>query len=114
MPAAILATAAAFSIQSHDGAFIESIDLDATVEVAELLNSQGQIGRAAPYKEMTKGTVKGHDTLTVVPGIGSSNVAGVEGGLTIITSVKTGEKNTEWNGWEYSFNHYADAESQQA
>jgi hypothetical protein len=111
MPAGKLDTALDFGIKSHGGAFIETIDLDATVEVAELLNSQGGVGRAHPYKEMAKGSVKGHDTITVVPGVGDSGVDGVEGGLTIITSLKTGEKNTEHNGWEYSFNHYPDAAS---
>ena len=110
MPAGTLSTALDFGIKSHNGTFIDSIDVDASVEVAELLNSSGKIARAHPYKEMAKGTVKGHDTISIVPGIGDANVDGVSGGITIITNLKTNEANDKHNGWEYSFNHYPDAE----
>ena len=105
-----LPTALVFGVHSRTGTFIESIDNDATVEVAELLTSAGEIGRAHPYKSMSKGTVKGHDTITVVPGTGTAGV-GESGGVTIITSLKTSEKNTEHNGWEYSYSYYPEATS---
>lgn len=108
MSAFSLPTALNFGIHSHDGSFIESISNDASVEVAELLNSQGEVGRAHAYKNIAKGTVKGHDTLTVVPGAGDAGV-GITGGVTIITSLKTEEKNTEHNGWEYAYSHYPEA-----
>lgn len=108
MPAFSLPTALSFGIQSHSGAFIESIDCDATIEVAELLDSQGKVGRVHPWKPMSKGTVKGHDTMTVAPGEGDPGL-GVSGGVTLITSVKTSEGNDKYNGWEYSWSNYPDA-----
>ena len=107
----VLASTLAFGIQSlsSTGTYIEAIDNDATVEVAELLDSTGEVARAHPYKNMSKGTVKGHGTTAIVPGAGSSGITGASGGITIITSLKNSEKNTDWNGWEYSYTIYPSA-----
>jgi len=107
----ILAPALEFGIVSNSGALIEAIDNDATVEVAELLDPTGEVARVHPYKNMSKGTVKGHGSVSVVPGVGDAGV-GASGGVTIITSFKSSEKNTEWNGWEYSYTVYPAAQSE--
>ena len=106
----VLAPALEFGIVSNSGTLIEAIDNDATVEVAELLDSTGEVARVHPYKNMSKGTVKGHGTTAIVPGVGNPGV-GSPGGVTIITSFKSSEKNTEWNGWEYSYTVYPGAQS---
>ena len=106
----VLASTLEFGIVSNSGTLIEAIDNDATVEVAELLDSTGEVARAHPYKNMSKGTVKGHGTISVLPGVGDAGV-GANGGVTIITSLKNSEKNTEWNGWEYSYTVYPGAQS---
>jgi len=101
----VLSSALEFGIQSNSGTFIQKISNKASVETAELLNGSGEVGRAWPFKNMSKGTVKGHDTTAVVPGVGDSGV-GSNSGLTIINDLTNEEENTTPTGWEYSYTVY--------
>lgn len=102
----MLPTALEFGIQSHSGALIESVDAEKSVEVAELIGSDGEVARAHPHKTMIKGSVKGHDTMTLDVGGDDAQVDGITGGLTIITRLKVSEGNQTFNGWEYDFSNY--------
>jgi len=59
-----------FGITRHGGALIDSVETDDSVQVKELAGSDGEIARVRPYRKMTEGSVKGHGTLSVVPGVG--------------------------------------------
>ena len=100
-----------FGITRHEGALIDSVETDESVQVKELSGSDGEVARVKTYKSMTEGSVKGHGALAVVPGVGESGVDGIAGGVTVITNVKKSENNEDFDGWEYSFKHYPTAEA---
>ena len=101
-----------FGITRHAGALIDSVETDDTVQVKELAGSDGEIARVNPYRKMTEGSVKGHGQISVVPGVGDSGVSGVNTtGVTVITNVKKSESNEDFDGWEYSFKNYPNAEA---
>src|SRR4029079_9055343 len=94
------------------GTLICSVETDDSVQVKELPGSNGEIARVKPYRSMTEGSVKGHGTLAVVPGVGDPGVSGLPtGGVTVITNVKKNENNEDFDGWEYNFKHYPTADS---
>jgi hypothetical protein len=106
------ATDVKFGVTRHEGALIDSVETDDSVQVKELAGSNGEIARVKTYRAMTEGSVKGHGQLSVVPGVGSSGVTGVAStGVTVITNVKKNESNEDFDGWEYSFKNYPTAES---
>ena len=106
------ATDVKFGVTRHTGALIDSVETDESVQVKELAGSDGEIARVKPYRKMTEGSVKGHGTLAVVPGVGDPGVSGLPtGGVTIITNLKKSENNEDFDGWEYNFKHYPTAEA---
>ena len=98
-----------FGISRHEGALIESVETDDSVQIKELAGSNGEIARVKPYRKMTEGSVKGHGQLSVVPGVGESGLSNA--GVTVITNVKKSESNEDFDGWEYSFKNYPNAEA---
>ena len=101
-----------FGITRHEGALFDSVETDDTVQVKELAGSDGEIARVKTYRQMTEGSVKGHGDLSIVPGVGDPGVSGLPtGGVTVITNVKRNESNEDFDGWDYSFKHYPNAES---
>jgi hypothetical protein len=101
-----------FGISRHAGALIDSVETDDSVQVKELAGSDGEIARVKTYRKMTEGSVKGHGTLSVVPGVGDPGVSDLpSSGVTVITNVKKSENNEDFDGWEYSFKNYPNAEA---
>ncbi len=98
-----------FGITRHSGALIDSVETTQSVQVKELAGSDGEIARVHTYREMTEGSVKGHGTLSVVPGVGDPGVSGVTGGVTVIPELKKSESNDDFDGWEYTFKNYPNA-----
>ena len=101
-----------FGISRHEGALIDSVETDDSVQIKELAGSDGEIARVKAYRQMSEGSVKGHGQLSVVPGVGDPGVSGLPtGGVTVITNVKRNENNEDFDGWDYSFKHYPKAEA---
>lgn len=96
------ATDVKFGITRHAGALIESVETTDKVEKKTLKGSSGNVARVKATNPTTTFSVKGHGTLTVVPGIGSANITDMTGGVTIIEEVKKTESNDDFDGWEYS------------
>lgn len=104
------ASAVKFGITRHTGTLIDEVSTEEKMEVFKLRGSTGSTKLVKPFDKMTSGTVKGHGETDVAVGIGESGVEGIDGGVTIITSFKHTQKNNEGDGWEYSFEHYPEAE----
>ena len=100
-----------FGITRHSGALIDSVETTKSIQVKELVGSDGEVARVKTYKSMTEGSVKGHGSVTIAPGVGDSGVTGVTGGVTIIAELKESESNEDFNGWEYTFKNYPNAQS---
>ena len=105
------ATDVAFGIQRYSGALIQSVDTTAKIEKKELRGSDGNIARVHPYNPTTQFGVKGHGAVTVVPGIGSSGISSISGGLTLIEEFKLNDKNDDFQGWEFSGVNYPNAQA---
>ena len=70
------------------------------------------LGAALAWGRTASGSRVPHGALAVVPGVGDPGVSGLpNGGVTVITNVKQSENNEDFDGWEYSFNHYPTAEA---
>lgn len=104
------ATDVKFGITRHAGALIDSVETSDKVDKKELKGSDGVVQRVHTYNPTTSFTVKGHGALTVVPGVGSSNITDIAGGLTVIDEVKRTESNDDFDGWEYSGMNYPAAQ----
>src|SRR5690242_10811922 len=104
------ASAAKFGVNRHQGALIEEVSTEEKVDLFTLRGSKGKTALVKPYDRKVSGTVKGHGETSVAVGVGDPGVEGIDGGVTVITSFKFNEKNTEADGWEYSFEHFPDAE----
>jgi hypothetical protein len=101
-----------FGITRHTGALIDSVETDDSVQIKELAGSDGEIARVRTYRKMTEGSVKGHGTISVVPGVGDPGLSDLpSGGVTVITNVKKNESNEDFDGWEYSFKNYPNAQA---
>ena len=105
------ATDVTFGIKRHTGTLIDSVETDDSVQVAELPGSDGEIARVHPYQSKTEFSVKGHGTLTVVPGVGSAGITGITGGVTVIKSVKKTDHNTNFDDFEYAGSNYPNAQT---
>jgi len=104
------ATDVTFGITKHQGALIESVELERKVEQKALKGSNGNVARVHVYNPTNSGSVKGHGALSIVPGIGDPGVAGASAGVTVITSVKETESNDDFGSWEYQYENYPHAQ----
>lgn len=100
-----------FGITRYTGALIESVETDDTVNVAELAGSDGEIARVKTFQSKTEFSVKGHGTMAVVPGVGSSGITGYTAGVTVIKSVKKTDHNTNFDDWDFSGTNFPSATS---
>lgn len=104
------ATDVKFGITRHAGALIESLETSEKVEKKVLKGSNGNDARVKPFNPTTSFSVKGHGTLTVVPGIGASGISDIAGGVTVIEELKRTETNDDFDGWEYSGTNHPNAQ----
>ena len=104
------ATDVKFGITKHEGALIDSVEVEKKIEQKALKGSNGNVARVHVFNPTNSGSVKGHGELSVVPGVGDPGVEGITGGVTVITTVKESETNEDFDGWEYQFDHYPNAE----
>lgn len=104
------ATDVKFGITRHAGALIDSVETTDSKDKKELRGSNGNVARVKMYNPTTKFSVKGHGTMTYVPGIGSSGITDIAGGLTVIDEVKKSEANEDFDGWEVSGVNYPNAQ----
>ena len=98
-----------FGITRHSGALIDSVETTKSIQVKELVGSDGEVARIKTYKSMTEGSVKGHGSVTIAPGVGDAGVDGVSGGVTVVTELKETDHNEDFNEWEYNFKNYPNA-----
>jgi len=100
-----------FGITRNAGALIDSVEVEQKIEQKALKGSNGNVARVHVFNPTSSGSVKGHGALAIVPGVGDAGVTGVTGGVTVITTVKQTETNEDFNGWEYQFENYPNAEA---
>jgi hypothetical protein len=93
-------------VQSVTGQFIESVESTKNLESKMIMSTEGGFGAACAIDPTYEFTVKGRGTTSV--DAGDTSAAGYipdyisESGVTIITSVKSSEKNDDYNEFEIS------------
>lgn len=99
-----------FGITKHNGAFVESLDVEKTIETAVLKGSNGVDKVVHPYNQLKKFNLKtrGEETSLDV-GAGDPEITGISGGVTIIESVKSGEQNTDFPAFDSNGTNYPEA-----
>ncbi|MEQ1862911.1 MAG: hypothetical protein ABMA13_23565 [Chthoniobacteraceae bacterium] len=104
------ATDVKFGISRHTGALIDSVETTEKIEKKVLKGSNGVAARVHAYNPTTSFSVKGHGTLTLVPGVGNANITDLAGGLSVIDEVKRSESNDDFDGWDYSGENFPNAQ----
>lgn len=104
------ATDVKFGVTRSAGSLIENLESTDAIEKKLLKGSDGAVARVKTYNPTTKFSVKGHGTTSIVPGIGSSGITDITGGVTVIDEFKKTETNDDFDGWEYSGENYPAAE----
>ena len=96
-----------FGINTVQGAYVESVDVEAKTENKVLLDSEGAFGEAMNYDPVYTFTVKGKGAINENTGIdGGSKPTLVPSGLLIVTSIKHSQNNEDWESYEYSATVY--------
>lgn len=103
-------------IQSSALTLLESIDYSKKVEEAVISDSDSSFGAAEAYNPIIEFSLKGKGDIPVALVLGSdggasSVLTGVNDGVgvSILTSVKIAETNTDFNSWEVSGTYYPNA-----
>ena len=99
-------------VQSVTAELIESVESTKNMESKMIMSTEGGFGAAKTFDPTYQFTVKGRGTTTVEAG--DTNAASympdtIQGGVTVITSVKLSEKNDDFNEFEITGVNYPDA-----
>lgn len=99
-----------FGITRHAGAYVESVDVEKTIETSVLKNSQGVDSIVHPYNRLKKFNLKTRGEMSSLDvGAGDPGITGISGGVTVIESVKDGETNTDFPAADSSGTNYPEA-----
>ena len=98
-------------IQSVDLTLAESVEVTRKVDTKPLLDSQGRFADGKAFDPTMEFSMKGRGDLPAGIAVGTNDVgiASISGGVTIVTSVKEGQKNDDWNTWECSGQNFPNA-----
>ena len=96
-------------ITSATGTLLESIEWEKKVEERVIKNKDGGFGEGKAFDPVIEFSVKGRGDTAMEVGLGAAGIAGITGGATIITNVKQGQKNDDFESFEYSGTNYPGA-----
>lgn len=102
----------AIGIQSVELTLAESVEVTRKVETKPLLDKDGRFADAKAFDPTSEFNIKGRGDLPAGIAAGTDgglDIAGISGGVTIVTSVKEGQKNDDWNTWECSGQNFPNA-----
>jgi hypothetical protein len=92
------------------GSLIEEVEVGSKKDKHVLKDSNGEDARVCGRNSTKSFSVKGHGALVIVPGIGTSGISSIAGGVTFVDEVKYTEKNADWDGWSYNGTHHPGAQ----
>lgn len=104
-------------IQSHSETLLESLDYEAKIEEAVLMDKDSGFGEAEGYNLTVDWTLKGGGDPPTGAAVGIAaailNITGVTdgAGTNICKNLKRAEVNTNFNNWEASGTYYPNATS---
>ena len=98
-------------IQSSAESLVESLDYGVEIEDVLIKETDGTFGAAHAFDPKKTFSIKGYGSLPagIALGTGDSPISEITGGVTIITSVKTGNTNENFDTWECSGDNYPGA-----
>jgi hypothetical protein len=98
-------------IQSVDLTLAESVEVTRKVDTKPLVDKQGRFADGKAFDPTVEFSLKGRGDLPagIAVGINDVEIASISGGVTIVTSVKEGQKNDDWNTWECSGQNFPNA-----
>lgn len=102
--------AVTFGVTRHTGTYVESVDVEKTIETAVLKNRAGVDSIVHPYNPTKKFNLKVRgEPSTYDVGATDPGITGISGGVTIVESVKDGETNTDFPSADTSGTNYPNA-----
>lgn len=96
-------------ITQATGTLLESVEWEKKVEERVIKNKSGGFGDGKAFDPVIEFSVKGRGSTNMNVGVGAAGIADISGGTTIITKVKVGEKNDDFDSFEYSGTNYPGA-----
>ena len=99
----------AIGITQATGTLIESVEWEEKVEEKVIKDRNGGFGQGKTFDPTVEFSVKGRGDTSMVVGVGASGIAAITGGTTLILKVKRGQKNDDFEGFEYSGTNYPNA-----
>lgn len=98
-------------VTSVSGELLESVEVTKTVETKMIKATDGGFGQGKGSGAKIEYTVKGRGATDVKVGASSGYLpSSIQGGVTIVTSVKISQKNDDYNDFEISGVNYPDAQ----
>lgn len=105
-------TLTAIGIQSTDIALVESFDLEKKTDLKSVNESDGGFGAAGTQDPIWEFSVQGRGDLPAGVALGidtATTLTPVVGGVTIVERVRKGEKNDDFQTWEFSGKNFPGA-----
>lgn len=102
----------AVGLQSVDETLAQSFDIEKSVESAIVQDQLGAFNTGKTFDPVFDFTLSGSGDIPaalVIASNGSLTIAGVTGGVTILTRVRETNKNVDWNSWETSGKNFPNA-----
>lgn len=98
-------------IQSSAESLVESLDYGIEIEDVMIKETDGSFGQAHAFDPKKTFSIKGYGSLPagIALGAGECPVTEISTGVTIITSVKGGNTNENYDTWEASGENYPGA-----
>lgn len=102
----------AVGLQSVDETLAQSFDIEKSVESAIVQDQLGAFNTGKTFDPTFDFTLAGSGDIPaalVIASDGDLTIAGISGGITILTRVKEGNKNVDFNNWEVSGKNFPGA-----
>ena len=103
-------------IQSVTAEFIESVEVTKSVDTKLIKSTDGGFGAGKGFDPKFEFSLKGRGSTTITPGDSSATLGSsgflpdsINGGITIVTSVKVSQKNDDYDEFEISGVNYPEA-----
>jgi hypothetical protein len=96
-------------ITSATGTLLESVEWEKKVEERIIKDKDGGFGDGKAFDPVIEFSVKGRGETDAEVGLGAAGITAITGGATIITKVKLGQKNDDFETFEYSGSNYPGA-----
>ena len=96
-------------ITQATGTLLESVEWERKLEEKVIKTLEGGFGDGHAFDPIIEFSVKGRGDTSMAVGVGAAGIDAITGGATLILKVKRGQKNDDFDSFEYSGTNYPNA-----